>query len=731
MTEGKTYTSESINRVRFAAPDTVKHTVISARSSFPGDSQEGMVMNYLNMSFYESDNELYISPLSPQALRHYNFRYEGFIDDGQYTVNCIKVIPKRKSQQLWEGNLYKIEKLWCIHSVNMSLNLFLGKIKINQLYSEVKDKVWLPVTNIFDINFDMFGVQMDYVYTGAVKYLSVNTNETQKIKVLEIQGTAVDEKEGVDKKENLSKNQKKIDEILSKDEMSNRDMTKLAGLIEKENKIDKKDIELEIKNNVKFEIQKDSLKRDSLYWNSIRPIPLTISEKSGFDKKDSIANITVQEDTTKITKKRSKFVKVTSKILVGGRIGGNAHNAQVVSVNGGSVDYYDFGQNDTIPVKKLDLRLRYSGLITWKELKFNPVDGFRYGQNINISWKQSANHWLRISLNGGYAFSREAFDGQINIYQNYLPLRRGSVSVTGNIGSKDFSSENAVHPIIYMASSLLLKENYPRYFEDKSITVKNSIDLSNGLLFDFSGSYFWADTLKNNTNFSFFYQNKDYKPNEIVTVDNNHLKKQQTFFLKAKLNYTPYQRYYISKGNKIDTSSDYPTFTLCLEQGIKAFSSEANYLLAEIGAFKNADDFSFRPTFSWDINAGWFIINDRIHFSRFKHFNAVTIPLLTKDFTKGFYLIDRYEASTDQWFVRANGTYSSPYLMIKYLPFFSNRLWNENLHIGYIYTPDYKNYTQIGYSISRIFMVGNIGIFAGFRNLKYQHWGVRISLSMF
>jgi hypothetical protein len=247
MEEGKTYTSESINKVRFAAPDTVKHTVISARTSFPGDSQEGMVMDYLNMSFYESDNELYISPLSPQALRHYNFRYEGFIDEGQYTVNCIKVIPKRKSQQLWEGNLYIVENLWCIYSVDLSLNLFLGKMKINQLYSEVKEKVWLPVTNLFDINFSMFGVKIDFAYTGAVKYLSVNTNDNQKIKALEIDESPVVEKEEVDKKANLSKNQKKIEEILSKDEMTNRDMTKLAGLIEKENKPDRKDIDLEIK----------------------------------------------------------------------------------------------------------------------------------------------------------------------------------------------------------------------------------------------------------------------------------------------------------------------------------------------------------------------------------------------------------------------------------------------------------------------------------------------------
>jgi hypothetical protein len=382
----------------------------------------------------------------------------------------------------------------------------------------------------------------------------------------------------------------------------------------------------------------------------------------------------------------------------------------------------------------LDISFWYGGLLTWEELKFNPVDGLRYGQNIYIGWKQDATHRLRIWLKGGYAFSRKAFDGQIDISQNYLPLKRGSVSLSGNIGSKNFNSINSVHPIIYMASSLLFKENYPRYFEDKSITLKNSIDLTNGLVFEFSGSYFWADTLQNNTNFSFFYRKDDYKPNQIlnnVVINDSYYNTQNTFFLKAKFSYTPYQRYIISRGEKRYINSDYPTFTLGLEQGIKAFSSEANYLLAEIGAFKENDDFTFRPTFSWDVNAGWFIINDHIHFSRFQHFNAVTVPLLTQDFSKGFYLIDRYEASTNQWFVRANGTYASPYLLIKYLPFFSNRLWNENLHIGYFYTSDYKNYTQIGYSISRIFMVGNIGVFAGFNDLKYSHWGVRISLSIF
>ena len=751
---GQTYTSESLNKIRFAAPDTIDHKVIASQNSYPGESPESSIIGFTYMSFYDtSDNEMYISPLSPNAFRHYNFRYEGFIEEGKYTVNIIKVIPKRKSQQLFEGEIYIVENLWCIYSADLSLEMFIGKVKISQLFGEVKEKVWLPVNHFFTVDYGIMGIKGDMNFTGAVKFLSVNTNDKQKVNVFkesELATVGTDEdviKE--EKKPPQTKNQQKIEELLEKEELNNRDMMKLAGLMEKENTPARKDIPLEIKNNRTFEILKDSINRDTNFWENMRPIPLTPNEKEGFEIEEQKKLAEKPKDEKK--KKGNRIsISVGEPVSVDGEITEDSTKTYEKATFGSVLRDIIYGRS--FPRKTAKVRLWYGGLITLKELDFNPVDGFKYGQNITLKWTQESGHSLNLWMNGGYGFSREAFHGNFTLTQSYAKTRRGSISIFGNMGSKDYNATTNVHNYLYAASSLFFKENFPRYFDNKNLSVKNQIDITNGLQLEFSSGYFKAAPLENNTNFSFFYRDENYYPNEItnniaafkeiVNLNNDDInseiinnlgafKEQQTFWLKAKFSYTPYQRYYFRKGHKVTVKSDFPTFTLGVEQGLKAFSSDADYLLAEIGAYNNEREFSFRPQFIWDVNAGIFLIDKQIHFSSFKHFNTTKIPLMTKDFSDGFFLIDSYGISTNRWFIRANGTYETPYMLVKYLPFLSNKLWNENLHAGYLHTPDFPHYIQVGYSISRIFMLGNIGVFAGFSDWQYKHWGVRVALTTF
>jgi hypothetical protein len=48
----------------------------------------------------------------------------------------------------------------------------------------------------------------------------------------------------------------------------------------------------------------------------------------------------------------------------------------------------------------------------------------------------------------------------------------------------------------------------------------------------------------------------------------------------------------------------------------------------------------------------------------------------------------------------------------------------ENLSLSYLGSRFYPNYTEIGYSISEIFFLGELGVYVGFDNLKYNSVGV-------
>ena len=93
---------ESYNEIEFTAPDKYVQKVISYNSTFPSEGNDISPMDFIQASFYQPVfADMAISPLSPQAFSHYNFKYLGASLQGNFVINKIQVIPKRKSQQLF------------------------------------------------------------------------------------------------------------------------------------------------------------------------------------------------------------------------------------------------------------------------------------------------------------------------------------------------------------------------------------------------------------------------------------------------------------------------------------------------------------------------------------------------------------------------------------------------------------------------------------------------------
>ena len=184
--EGDVYLMESYNEIEFTAPDKYIQKVISFNSTFPEEGNEISPMEYISASFYQPViADMAISPLSPNAFSHYNFKYLGASPQGNFTINKIQVIPKRKSQQLLEGTIYIIDDLWCLQSVDLTNENLAGKIRVQQLYIPVQDEIWMPVSHKFEINIGIMGFKADAGYAVSVKYDDVKPNlALQKPKII-------------------------------------------------------------------------------------------------------------------------------------------------------------------------------------------------------------------------------------------------------------------------------------------------------------------------------------------------------------------------------------------------------------------------------------------------------------------------------------------------------------------------------------------------------------------
>jgi hypothetical protein len=715
---GDSFMMESVNELEFNAPDKYIQHVISFQSTFPDQGNEISPMDFIQASFYQPVlAEMAISPLSPQAFFHYNFRYLGSSPQGNFIINKIQVIPKRKSQQLFEGTLFIIEDLWCIHSIDLVNENIAGKIKVQQVFIPVKEEIWMPVSHKFEMNISIIGFKADAGYGSSIKYNDISPNTALKkpenISIFSSGKTIAGKTKGDTLKTNT---RKQIEKILSKEELSNRDMVKLSGLMAKESKDSQSDStnkSLEVKEAVTHIIEKDASSKDSSYWAKIRPIPLSESEGRSLRIGDSLkAKLVLKEAKTDTTaggeKEKKNFISVLKEV-------GFGHTWSDTS----------------------GFSFENGGLIKLKKLSYNPVDGFIYGVDFRISktWKKNNNISFFPDLR--WAFSREQFMWKVNAQYRFSRMHQSQIYLRTGSTSKDFNN-SGINVFLNSVTSLLLKRNWLKLYEARYILSGYRTELANGLYGEISSNFEDRRILSNTTDFSIISSSKDYTEN---VPDNPFLKNPITVFnplqsqrhadISAILTYTPRQKYRIHDKVKIPMGSDWPTFTITWKHGINEMAElrtpwkhfdmirfEASRR-KEIGAFGE---------FFWIIRSGGFLNNTNVPFYDFFHFNTQQIPVLLNSYRDAFMLPGYYSLSTSEFFTELHAKYTTPYLFLKLFPGLSNTLMRENISYSFLWSRYQKCYSEIGYAMSEVLFMGEIGVYAGFDNFSFRSGGVKVVL---
>ena len=65
----------------------------------------------------------------------------------------------------------------------------------------------------------------------------------------------------------------------------------------------------------------------------------------------------------------------------------------------------------------------------------------------------------------------------------------------------------------------------------------------------------------------------------------------------------------------------------------------------------------------WEINAGYFLNADQMHFSEYKHFQSSEIPISFSPFTGSLQLLNDYEFSTNDKYLQITGEYRAEYIL--------------------------------------------------------------------
>ena len=255
---GIVYFSESFSELSYEQPNKFKEKMISSKVS--GDNQ-GFSFNqatdswlnlYENVSGEEINGRGLVSPIASNAMAYYRYRLEGAFYDGDLIINKIRLIPRRKNAPAYAGFIYIIEDSWRIHSTNLYLKKgtleFVDSAAIRQVYAPIPEK---------DV------------------WLPVSQNLNFAFKAFGFKGHGY------------------FAFIYSNYEVEPAFTPKYF-------------------NNEVIAIASDANKKDSIYWNKIRPIPLTTEEVTDYREKDSIRVIKespVYQDSVDAVKIRFPLVK--------------------------------------------------------------------------------------------------------------------------------------------------------------------------------------------------------------------------------------------------------------------------------------------------------------------------------------------------------------------------------------------------------------------------------------
>ncbi|MCB0662629.1 MAG: carboxypeptidase-like regulatory domain-containing protein, partial [Saprospiraceae bacterium] len=291
------FLGETVSQIEYSRPNDYKELVKKIRQQ--GNDNSTSPMAYITNSFYEPELVEVISPLSPRAFGFYKFSFEGsYIEDG-IEINKIKVTPRNRGEGVFEGYISIVEDDWAIHSLDLLTHKLGIRVAIKQLYKPILPSVWMPINHRFDIKGSFFGFDFVYDYYATVNDYKVELNPDLGVEFDVIDESIVTPPPTADKE-----TPKELEDIKRKmesgEELTRKDLRKMMKEYQKEDR--KQMEEPEVVSNYSQTIDSTAYNKDSSYWASIRPIPLTKYEVRSYEKVDSIAIVEKAEKDSAVAK---------------------------------------------------------------------------------------------------------------------------------------------------------------------------------------------------------------------------------------------------------------------------------------------------------------------------------------------------------------------------------------------------------------------------------------------
>jgi hypothetical protein len=652
---GIIYLSETVSKIVFEKPNNLKEKIIASKIS---GNNNGFSYNTAGSATYDFYNNTLdfdislISPIANNAFNYYKYKLEGtFFDENNQQICKIKVIPKRDKEPVFEGYIYIVDDSWAIYAIDLD-------IKGYRMKNEFVDVMTL---------------KQNYNYNSKNKIWAKNSQSlafNAGIFGIKFNG--------------------KFNYVYSNYEF--------------QDSFEKKTFGREI-----LSFEENANKKDSIYWNKNRPIPLTIEESNDYIKKDSI-HIVRNSKTylDSIDKKNNKF-----KLM------------DIVS-----------GYNYKNSSRKIGVR--YAGLMDLSSLSFNTVQGYNLSSGFNLKKRneeRGKNTEINTEINYGFSDSRLRVSGFYN--HNFNNQNYASINISGGTKVKQFNENEPISPIINSTSSLFFKNNFMKIYNLEFAQLNYRRDVANGLNLTGKVSYEQRKPLLNSTDHAvvkstdFYSSNNPLDPNDFINpgFETHHLVR---IGLNARINFG--NKYFSRPDGKFNIRNQkYPTLFVAYEKSVAG--SDKKYEFDHVNTRLYYDiNVGNKGNLAMNLKAGKFFNAESIAFMDFKHFNGNQTHIGSSDrYLNVFNLLPYYTNSTNDSYFEAHLEHNDKGFIMNKIPLL-NKL-KSTLILGFheLAIPNRKPYSEVSIGLDNLgfgkFKLFRVDYVRSFQN-GYQGDGVVFGLKI-
>lgn len=659
--QGIVYLSESESKLYFKQPDKFKEVMTSSKVSGDDNGFSFNSASSMDLNFYDNYNMFarnIISPIAENALSYYRYKLHGTIfDEEGHLINKIEILPKRAEDPIIHGFIYIVEDLWNIYSVDVFLTGKSMKLPlfdtlfVHQVHVPVKKP---DVWKLFSQTFTIRGGIMGFKFGGD--YTGIYSE-------YEIEPELGDDFFG----------------------------------------------------NEVFKVEKGANIKDSIYWDTIRPVPLTLEEKVDYVKKDSIKEVR----TSKVY--LDSMDKVNNKLKFGKLLFGYTYS-------------------------KSYKRRYFTYESPLSSILFNTVQGW-YG---DLKFTYRANYdddrlrWLEIFSKFNYGLAEEKLRISGGFTYNFNRTNFSRISLSGGRETAQYNKDNPIAPIWNYFYSSFFRRNHMKLYDKTFVNLKYRRELWNGVLFRGYLEYAHRKPLDNHSNHSFYFENsRDYEENipDHPSAAEGAFGESRAAEIGISLRLRINQKYISYPNQKFIAGSKFPDFWIHYRKGFSfgeqngSFSSDVNYDYLGFQIREGYISMGLVGFSEINIEGGVFINDKKLFFQDYQHFNGNQIDVANSTkYLSSFMMLPYYEYSTRKSNVQAHFQHHFQGYLLDKIPLIRKLGFTEVLGASFLYTPDQKDYLELSFGLDNIgfklFRFLRFDVVSTFKKGKYDSTGWMIGLNV-